>query len=110
MASWHTLSVKAIEQELTTKSASGLSHEEVEKRLKLYGHNTLPEETEDGIVFVFFRQFTSPLILVLIVSGVILFFLSHTVDALVVLFVLIFNAVLGTLHEGRAQHTLRALK
>ncbi len=110
MASWHTLSHKALEQELATDSITGLSLEEVERRLKTYGKNTLPEEKGDGILSLFFRQFASPLILVLLVSGGILYFLNDTVDAVIVLFVLVFNAALGTLHEGRAQHTLRTLK
>lgn len=110
MASWHTLSQKNLLRELQTNLSEGLTLTEAAQRLARYGSNKLPEEKGEALSVVFARQFASPLILVLCVSSVVLFILQHVTDALVILFVLLFNAVLGTIHEGRANRTLQALK
>jgi Ca2+-transporting ATPase len=56
------------------------------------------------------RQFESPLIYVLFAAATIVFFIGEQLDALIILGVLVFNALLGTLQEGRAKATLSALK
>ncbi len=110
MASWHTLSHKTLVHELTTNLSTGLTNSEALQRLKQYGPNKLPQEKGESLLGIFARQFASPLILVLCASSGILFFLRSATDALIILFVLIFNATLGTVHEGRANKTLQALK
>ena len=110
MASWHTLSLKIIERELDTNLSTGLTNSESLQRLTQYGPNKLPEERGESLLGIFARQFANPLILVLCASSGILFFLDHVTDAFIILFVLIFNAALGTVHEGRANRTLQALK
>ncbi|MBI4253326.1 HAD-IC family P-type ATPase [Candidatus Uhrbacteria bacterium] len=110
MALWHTLNQKNLSLELTTNLLEGLTYTEAAQRLAKHGPNKLPEKADEALFAVFTRQFASPLILVLCASSIILFFLQHITDALVILFVLVFNAILGTIHEGRANRTLRALK
>lgn len=110
MASWHTLSQKNLALELGTDIAHGLSPAEAAERLAQYGPNKLPEEKKESLGAMYIRQFANPLILVLLASSGILFALHHVTDAIVILFVLVFNACLGTIHEGRASTTLRALK
>lgn len=110
MALWHTLSQKNLSHELSTSLTTGLTHAEATARLAQYGPNKLPEEKREALSLVFMRQFASPLILVLCASSAILFALAHITDAIVILFVLVFNALLGTIHEGRANRTLQALK
>ncbi|MBI4600296.1 HAD-IC family P-type ATPase [Candidatus Uhrbacteria bacterium] len=110
MASWHTLSQKLLCQELETNLSSGLSSREAERRLRTYGVNALPEEKTEPLFMIFARQFASPLILVLFASAAVLFFLNHAGDAVIIFFVLLFNASIGTIHEGRSNQALRALK
>jgi P-type Ca2+ transporter type 2C len=88
----------------------GLSHEEAALRLKKYGHNRLPEEKGDSYLKIFVRQFKDPLIYVLLAAALIVFFLKEPRDSFIILFVLIFNAVIGTIQEGKAQNILAALK
>ncbi|MBI2645101.1 HAD-IC family P-type ATPase [Candidatus Uhrbacteria bacterium] len=110
MSTWHSESIGDIEKKLTTHSAVGLSAQEAATRLVTYGYNKLPEERGESLVSLFFRQFMSPLIAVLAFASLALFFLGELMDAGIIAFVLLFNASLGTIHEGRAQNTLRALK
>lgn len=89
---------------------TGLTPEESAKRLGESGPNKLPEEKTEGLARIFFEQFQSPLIYVLLVADAAVFYLREFTDGFIILFILLFNAVLGTVQEGRAQNTLAALK
>ncbi|NTU46507.1 HAD-IC family P-type ATPase [Candidatus Roizmanbacteria bacterium] len=91
-------------------SESGLSIAEVKKRLAHYGKNALPEKKTEGILSIFLHQFQSPLVYILLIASGIIFLMKEYVDGSIILFVLIFNAIVGTIQEGRAENTLQALK
>jgi Ca2+-transporting ATPase len=91
-------------------SEHGLSADEAEKRLKEYGPNALPDARADSPFLIFFRQFQSPLIYVLLVASAAVFLMGEAVDGAIILAILVFNAIVGSVQEGRAQHTLLALK
>jgi len=89
---------------------TGLTDSEAKQRLLEYGPNALPLAKVPSLAQIFFSQFLSPLILVLIGAGIVIFFLGETIDAVIIGAVLLFNAIVGTVQEGKAQNTLLALK
>ncbi|MEK7669135.1 MAG: HAD-IC family P-type ATPase [Patescibacteria group bacterium] len=88
----------------------GLTGEEATKRLKEYGPNKLPEGKVDSSLVIFLRQFQSPLIYILFAAAGIVFSMGEIVDAFIIFAILLFNAILGTIQEGKAQNTLLVLK
>ena len=88
----------------------GLTKIEVARRLQEDGANSLPETKPDGLFILFLRQFQSPLIYILFAASAAVFLLGEVADGTIILAVLLFNAMVGTIQEGRAQNTLRALK
>lgn len=106
---WHTKSAQEALSALSTQN-SGLAPREAEARKKQYGLNRLPEGKTDSLLKIFLRQFQSPLIYVLMAAAGVVYLMGEYIDAAVVFFVLIFNAITGTIQEGRAQSTLAALK
>lgn len=106
---WYAKEFSEISKELNS-SESGLSIKEAQERLIKNGPNSLPESKVPSIFFVFFSQFFSPLIYILITAAIIVFFIGNAVDAVIIFLVLIFNATMGTIQEGRAQRTLLALR
>ena len=106
---WHLKSVADI-FDAVGSSEQGLSDQEAISRLKEYGPNKLPEAKPDGFFVIFLRQFKSSLIYILLVAGAIVFVMGEFVDGTIIMLVLIFNAVVGALQEGKAQNTLLALK
>ena len=108
-SAWHTEELATIFKVLQTNEA-GLHTDEAVRRLGKDGPNSLPEAKVDGYPIIFLRQFQSPLIYILLVASGAVFFLGEVTDGLIILAVLFFNAVVGTIQEGRAQNTLRALK
>jgi P-type Ca2+ transporter type 2C len=107
---WYRATLEEVEKRLATDSHVGLSDNESKSRLSTYGYNRLPEIKADSLFTIFIRQFQSPLIYILIVASAIVFYIGDIADALIIIFVLIFNAVVGTLQEGKAQNTLEALR
>src|SRR3989339_923839 len=88
----------------------GLSSSDAKKRILENGFNELPEAKRDSYATIFLSQFRSPLIYILLTAGIIIFFMGEMIDSLVIFFVLFFNAIIGTIQEGKAQNIFLALK
>lgn len=106
---WHTSEVQEVLKHLNTQS-SGLSGDEAQRRLKIYGPNALEPAKKSNFFFLFFRQFNHLLIYVLITSAVISAVLSHWVDMGVILGVILVNATIGVIQEGKAEKALDAIR
>ncbi|MBI2036400.1 HAD-IC family P-type ATPase [Candidatus Microgenomates bacterium] len=106
---WHTKKAEDVFGILHSNK-NGLSKEEAISRLEKYGLNKLPDAKVDSLLIIFLRQFQSPLIYVLFIASLIVFAMHEFIDGSIILFVLLFNAVVGTIQEGKAQNTLLALK
>ncbi|HXF44426.1 MAG TPA: HAD-IC family P-type ATPase [Candidatus Paceibacterota bacterium] len=106
---WHTKTINEIFDTFHSDER-GLDKSEVTRRFQEYGPNKLPEGKIDSLPVIFFRQFQSPLIYILLAASAIVFAMGETIDSSIILAVLLFNAVVGTIQEGKAQNTLLALK
>lgn len=106
---YYAASAEQVIEELAS-SQNGLSELVAKDKLKEFGPNVLPEPKVPSAAAIFFSQFISPFILILIVSAVIIFFLGEKIDSLIIFVVLFFNAIIGSIQEGKAQNTLLALK
>ncbi len=104
----YALSKKEIFSLLKT-SPEGISSEEAEKRLKIYGLNELEEKKESKLL-IFFRQFNNPLVYVLIVASIITFFMGDYLDSGIITGIIFINGILGFFQEIKAQASLEALK
>ena len=108
-AKWFISDVDTIYKEFNT-STSGVNKSERDKRISIYGENTIPAPPPDTLLTIFIKQFQSPLIYLLLVAASFLAFVDEYIDAGIIGFVLLFNAVAGTVQAGRAQNTMRALQ
>jgi len=106
---WHAKEIPEILAALHSRE-HGLTTEEATRRLKEYGLNKLPEGKIDSLPVIFLRQFQSPLIYILLTASMVVFAMRETIDGSIILAVLLFNAIVGTMQEGKAQNTLLALK
>src|SRR5207247_2095396 len=98
-------------EHLKTNIQAGLSQAEAQKRLKKYGYNTLPEVKHKTWFTIFLSQFTSPLIYILLIAAAIIFFVGNDKkDAFIISGILLFNAIIGTIQEGRTHKIIESLK
>lgn len=107
---WHNKEATEAVSALQTDAGKGLSATEAASRLEQHGPNELPEAQHKSLWKVFAAQFASPLIYILFVASVISFAMGHASDAVVILAVVLVNAIIGTIQEGRAEHSMTALR
>jgi Ca2+-transporting ATPase len=107
---WHNLPAREVLARLGITPAQGLAHDQAIRRLAEHGPNTLPEAEHRPLWRVLVRQFASPLIYILFVAAVIAFAMGRRGDSVVILIVVIINAVIGTVQEGRAERSMEALR
>ena len=88
----------------------GLSATEAMRRLAEHGPNRLPEVRARGPVVRFLRQFHNVLIYVLIGAAVVTGALQHWVDTGVILAVVLANAIIGFIQEGKAEAAMAAIR
>ena len=88
----------------------GLSSAEANRRLERDGPNQLPETKRPSATARFFKQFHNTLIYVLIASAIVTASLGHYVDTGVIMAVVIANACIGFLQEGRAERAMDAIR
>ncbi|THV22314.1 HAD-IC family P-type ATPase [Peteryoungia ipomoeae] len=106
---FHALSVTdALER--VQGSEQGLTGEEAASRLLTHGQNRLPQAARRSAVVRFLSQFNNILIYVLLAAALVTFLLEHAVDAGVILAVVLVNAIVGFLQEGRAEAAMDAIR
>ena len=106
---WHHQGTDEVLQALHS-SSDGLSKDEASQRLEEYGANQLPQTHSRSALMRFLSQFHNVLIYVLIVAAAVTALLGHWVDASVIFGVVIINALIGYLQEGKAENALRAIQ
>ena len=106
---WHALTATQVMERLGSGS-DGLSEREAAERLARYGPNRLPEAKSRGPLVRFLAQFHNVLIYVLLAAGVVTAVLQHWLDAGVILGVVVINALIGFVQEGKAEDALRAIR
>jgi magnesium-transporting ATPase (P-type) len=105
---WHALPAEAAVQ-ATQSDEHGLSSQAALARLRAHGPNHLPRARPRSALRRWLAQFENLLIQVLLVAAAVTLALGHFVDALVILAVVLVNAVIGHLQEGRAERALAGL-
>ena len=106
---YHQLPVEELITILKT-NAGGLTQGEVTIRQKEFGLNSIPQPKTVSLLRLFFRQFLSPLIYVLIAAGIISGFTGDIQDAIFITVIIVINAALGTYQEWRGENCANALR
>ncbi|HEX7074218.1 MAG TPA: HAD-IC family P-type ATPase [Hyphomicrobiaceae bacterium] len=88
---------------------TGLDSAEVTGLRKRFGENRLPEREGPGWFALLLRQFASPLILLLVAAAAVSMLLGEITDAFFIIAVLLINAIVGAVLEGRAERSIAAL-
>lgn len=105
----HALSSEDCLAQLQT-TEDGLASQDATQRLAEHGPNRLPEISAHGPVVRFLRQFHNVLIYVLLGAAVVTGVLQHWVDTGVILAVVLANAIIGFLQEGKAEAAMAAIR
>lgn len=94
----------------TVMDTHGLTSSEAAHRLEEFGANRLPDPVQSSLLEIFFHQFLSPFIYILLVAGAVSLAVGQIPSAVFIVVVLLLNAVIGTVQEYSAQHSAHALR
>lgn len=108
-AEFHAKTAGQVSTALGSQSA-GLSSDEANRRLERLGPNRLPEPPRRSALRRLFSQFHNVLIYVLLGAAAITAALAHWIDTAVILAVVIVNAAIGFIQEGRAEQAMDAIR
>ena len=107
---WHALAAADVLSRQNSNSAKGLDSAEASRRLEKYGPNRLPAGTKRGPLMRFLLQFDNILVYVLIAAGFVKLMLGLWLDASIITGVVVINALLGFLQEGKAEKALESIR
>lgn len=107
---WHTYSIEETAEKLDTDLKSGIQESVVQQRLEEYGKNELEEKKGRNPIKIFLMQFTSTIVIVLLVAAVITGIIGELRDTIVISIILIINALIGFSQEYRAEKAMSTLK
>lgn len=105
----HAKTVDAVLEQFGT-SREGLSSADAAIRQDIHGANRIPRARKTPIVLRFLSHFHNALIYVLIVAAIVTLWLGQPIDSAVILFVVLANAIIGFVQEGRAAAALEAIE
>ena len=90
-------------------SPQGLTRDEAATRLRQYGPNAVPE-AKPHLFLAIAKKFWAPVPWMLEVTIILELFLGKRPEAIIIGFLLVFNAGLGFVQETRAQNALALLR
>lgn len=91
------------------QNTKGLTHEEVAQKLAQFGANTIAEDKPDPIR-LFLKKLWGPVPWMLEVTLLLEVIMGNDVEAVIIAFLLVFNAALGFMHQQKAQNALNMLR
>lgn len=106
---WFNQSQEEVLKELDVNVSTGLSEDEVNRRLEKYGENKLQEAKKKTLIQLFFAQLNDALIYVLLGAAVVTLIVAEYADSIIILAVVVLNATIGIIQEAKAEKAIEAL-
>ena len=88
----------------------GLTTDEANQRLRLYGPNSLVRESRFGTLFSFLRFFANPLVLILLAASGVSMAVGEQISALIIITIVLLSVLLNFFMEFQAQHAAEQLR
>jgi magnesium-transporting ATPase (P-type) len=107
---WHAIPADEVVRRLGSNTETGLEPTEASARVARYGPNRLPEAAKQGPFMRLLLQFNNVLVYVLLGAGFVKAMMGLWLDASVILGVVVLNALLGFVQEGRAEKALDSIR
>ena len=109
VVAWHSWPASQVLDTLQA-TPQGLTRREAAERLLRHGPNRLEVTEGPGLWRRVLAQFNNLLIVVLLAAVVVTALIGHTLDATVILAVVLLNVFIGVLQEGKAEKALQAIR
>lgn len=113
---WHSADITQLLKELDTDAERGLTAEDANRRIGVYGKNQLAQGKKKTILQKFAEQFKDYMIIILLIAAAISLITTiisgdgSWFEPLIIVAIVLLNALLGVIQENRAESALDALK
>ena len=107
---WHDKSVEQAAQQVQADLTDGLSQAQAQERIQRDGYNELTQKKGKTTFQLFIEQLKDFMIIVLLIAAAISGVMGEVIDACVILFIVLLNAVIGVAQQKKAEQSLAALK
>jgi Ca2+-transporting ATPase len=107
---YYSLNIDQTLARLDSNQVEGLTAEAADKRIGIFGSNTLRKQGSRGPLRIFLEQFSDFMILILLGAAVISGFVGEVEDTIAIIAIVFMNAILGFIQEYRAENAMAALK
>ncbi|EKX34242.1 hypothetical protein GUITHDRAFT_80735 [Guillardia theta CCMP2712] len=106
---WHSETVDKV-LELQESKKDGLTHQEAQKRLEVYGKNEMTPPPKIGFLMKLFLQINNILIYILIAAAIVSGVLKEYAEVALIVGVVVLNVTIGMIQEGKAEKAAEAIK
>jgi Ca2+-transporting ATPase len=106
---WYNLDKKEVLEKLKS-SEKGLSQEEAQKRLLQYGKNEIKQIKRTSPILIFFQQFKSVFILILILASIFSLIIQQYLDFAIIMGIVLFNSAVGFFQQYKAEKIISKMK
>lgn len=104
-----SLNIEHLEKTLEANTSNGFTNKKADQLINYFGKNILHGKEKQSPLSILLKQFSSPLIFILIGAGIVTASLNEWVETIVIFFAVIINAGLGFYREYHAENTLEKL-
>ena len=87
----------------------GLTLDEVDRRIEKNGKNILPHKRKPNIFELYLQEFKSPIELILVVTVIVSFLVGEVIDAVVIIFIILVDTIMGAIQENKALKSAESL-
>ena len=101
--------VEKLSKLLNTSPDKGLSEYEVKNRILKYGRNVI-ETKQESFLIKFLKKFYGLTPVLLIITMLFSLFIGRIIDSIIILFLLILNAIISSIHDQKANKAVEMLK
>jgi Ca2+-transporting ATPase len=106
----HALTSEEVARTLDADLERGLSDGEAKARLERFGPNELPRARRPAYTAIALRQFTDPLVMLLMAAALVSALIGERIEAAAIAAIVLLNALLGFVQEARAEGAVLALR
>jgi P-type Ca2+ transporter type 2C len=107
---WYAQNVQEVLKKIQTDKDDGLTSDNVKERLEKFGKNELPRAKKRSWWMRLLLQFRNMLIYVLLAAALVTALMEHWIDMWVILGVVVVNALIGFVQEGKAEQALESIR
>ena len=93
-----------------TDAKRGLTSSEAASRLEKYGPNAIESSNKKSLAKKIIEQILDPMVILLIVAAIVSAFTGDVVECVIIIAIVVINAIMSIIQEGKAEDSVAALQ